>query len=280
MLCADDGRPLRLLVRRETLDSPPNTFLVDLDSGQDLAQLTNFPHPTPSLQGVQKELIRYRRGDGVELSATLYLPPGYRPEQGSLPMLMWAYPTEFKRRDDAAQVRGSPYQFDRISPSSPMAFLAHGMAVLDDPTMPIVGEGDEEPNDQFIEQLVASAQAAVDEVVRRGITQPGMIAVGGHSYGAFMTANLLAHSDLFAAGIARSGAYNRTLTPFGFQAEDRSLWEASDVYLRMSPFMYAHQVNEPILLIHGELDNNAGTFPLQSERFYAALKGQGAARGS
>jgi dipeptidyl aminopeptidase/acylaminoacyl peptidase len=142
--------------------------------------------------------------------------------------------------------------------------------------MPIVGEGDEEPNDTYVEQLVASARAAVDEVVRRGVAEPGRIAIGGHSYGAFMAANLLAHSDLFAAGIARSGAYNRTLTPFGFQAEERSLWEAPEIYFQMSPFMHAEKVDEPILLIHGRADNNSGTFPLQSERFYHALKGQGA----
>jgi dipeptidyl aminopeptidase/acylaminoacyl peptidase len=151
-----------------------------------------------------------------------------------------------------------------------------GYAVLDDPTMPIVGEGDEEPNDKFIEQLVSSAQAAVDEVVRRGVADPNKIAIGGHSYGAFMTANLLAHSDLFRLGIARSGAYNRTLTPFGFQSEERSLWEAPDVYFTMSPFMHADKIDEPILLIHGEADNNSGTYPLQSERFFAALKGHGA----
>ena len=157
-----------------------------------------------------------------------------------------------------------------------MIFLALGYAVLDGPTMPIIGEGDEEPNDTYVQQLVASAQAAVDEVVRRGVTRPSMIAIGGHSYGAFMTANLLAHSDIFAAGIARSGAYNRTLTPFGFQAEERSVWEAPEIYFAMSPFMHAHKVNEPILLIHGQLDNNSGTFPMQSERFFAALKGHGA----
>ncbi len=148
--------------------------------------------------------------------------------------------------------------------------------MLDDPTMPIVGEGDEEPNDTFVEQLVASAQAAVDEVVRRGVGDPDRMVIGGHSYGAFMTGNLLAHSDLFRAGIARSGAYNRTLTPFGFQAEERTFWQAPEVYFAMSPFMHAEKINEPILLIHGEADNNSGTFPLQSERFYAALKGLGA----
>ncbi|MEM8678515.1 MAG: prolyl oligopeptidase family serine peptidase, partial [Planctomycetota bacterium] len=247
----------------------------DLKAGT-IRQLTHFEHPTPQLKGLTKELIRYERDDGVDLTATLYLPPGYDPEQGPLPLLMWAYPTEYKSREAASQVQGSPYRFNRVNYWSPMIFTAKGYAVLDDPTMPIIGEGDVEPNDTYVQQLVASAKAAVDEVVRRGVTAPGMITVGGHSYGAFMTANLLAHSDLFAAGIARSGAYNRTLTPFGFQAEERSLWQAPEVYFTMSPFMHADKVNEPLLMIHGEMDSNSGTFPMQSERFFSALKGQGA----
>ena len=210
------------------------------------------------------------------MTATLYLPPGYKVEDGPLPMLMWAYPQEFKSADAAGQVTDSPYRFVRIGSHSPLMWLVHGYAVLDDPTMPVVGEGDEEPNDTYVEQLVSSAQAAVDEVVGRGVADPDRIAIGGHSYGAFMAANLLAHSDIYRAGIARSGAYNRTLTPFGFQAEERSFWEAPEVYFAMSPFMHAEKVNEPILLVHGEADNNSGTFPLQSKRFYSALKGHGA----
>jgi len=188
---------------------------------------------------------------------------------------MWAYPREFKSADAAGQVTSSPYRFVRVSGASPLVWLAAGYAVLDNPTMPIVGEGDDEPNDKYVEQLVASARAAVDEVVHRGVTEKGRIAIGGHSYGAFMTANLLAHSDLFVAGIARSGAYNRTLTPFGFQAEERTYWQAPEVYFNMSPFMHADDINEPILLIHGQMDNNSGTFPMQSERFYSAVKGHG-----
>lgn len=270
----DDGR--RIITRRESVDEPPNYFIRDLESG-DLRALTDFPHPSPQLRGLTKELITYEREDGVQLSATLYLPPGHEIERdGPLPLVMWAYPQEFKSADHAGQVQDSPYRFDRVGWWSPLLYLTQGYAVLDDPQMPIVGEDDEESNDTFREQLVMSAKAAVDEVVRRGAAEPGRIAIGGHSYGAFMTANLLAHSDLFAAGIARSGAYNRTLTPFGFQAEERSLWEAPDVYFAMSPFMHADKVNEPILLIHGEADPNPGTYPMQSERYYAALKGHGA----
>jgi dipeptidyl aminopeptidase/acylaminoacyl peptidase len=267
----------RLLVtQREAKDVQPNYWIRNLKDNSE-SQITSFPHPNPQFADVQKEMIRYTREDGVELTATLYLPAGYDPgEDEPLPMLMWAYPQEFKSASAAGQVTDSPHRFVRVTYWSPMLWLARGYAVLDDPAMPIVGEGDEEPNDTFVEQLVSSARAAVDEVVRRGVTDPQRIAIGGHSYGAFMTANLLAHSDLFAAGIARSGAYNRTLTPFGFQAEERTVWQAPEIYFAMSPFMHADKVNEPILLIHGEADNNSGTYPLQSERFYGALKGLGA----
>lgn len=270
-----DAEAHYVLVRRESPEEPPNYFVRDL-AKQELAQVTRFPHPAPQLRGMKKELIKYQRKDGVALSGTLYLPPGYDPSKGPVPTLMWAYPREFKSADTAGQVTNSPYRFDRIFGVSPLLFLAMGYAVLDDPQMPIVGEKDTEPNDHFVEQLTASAQAAVDEVVRRGIAAPGHIAVGGHSYGAFMTANLLAHTDLFSAGLAFSGAYNRTLTPFGFQSEERTLWQAPEVYSVMSPFMYADRIKEPILLVHGEADNNAGTFPLQTERFFNALKGHGA----
>jgi dipeptidyl aminopeptidase/acylaminoacyl peptidase len=190
-------------------------------------------------------------------------------------MLVWAYPREFVDAAAASQVSGSPNRFTTVSGSSHLLLLAHGYAIFDGPAMPIVGPG-ETANDTYVDQLVASAQAAVDKAVELGIADRHRIGVGGHSYGAFMTANLLAHSDLFAAGIARSGAYNRTLTPFGFQAETRTYWEVPQVYLAMSPFNYAHKINEPILLIHGEADNNSGTFPIQSERLYMALKGHGA----
>jgi dipeptidyl aminopeptidase/acylaminoacyl peptidase len=264
-----------LVTRREAVNEPPNYFVRNLRNG-DITQITTFPHPTPQLSDVKKEMIRYKRADGLDLTATLYLPAGYNPDHHRpLPMLMWAYPQEYKSADAAGQVTDSPYRFIRVGWWSPMLWLVHGYAVLDDPTMPIVGEGDEEPNDTYVEQLVGSAQVAVDEVVRRGVADRNRIAIGGHSYGAFMTANLLAHSDLFRAGFARTGAYNRSLTPFGFQSEERTLWEAPDVYFTMSPFMHADKINDPILLIHGDADSNPGTFPLQSERLYGALKGLG-----
>jgi dipeptidyl aminopeptidase/acylaminoacyl peptidase len=270
-----DPDEMTVLTRRETKTEPPNYFVRSLRGG-DLRRITDFPHPAPQLADVYKEMVRYERADGVNLTGTLYLPPGKKPEDGPWPMLVWAYPQEYKDADAAGQVTDSPYRFVRTHSHSPLLWLLHGYAVLDDPTLPIVGEGDEEPNDTYVEQLVAGARAAIDEMVRRGVADPDRVAVGGHSYGAFMTANLLAHSDLFRAGIARSGAYNRTLTPFGFQAEERTLWEAPDVYATMSPFMHADKVNEPILLIHGEADNNSGTYPMQSERYYNALKGHGA----
>jgi dipeptidyl aminopeptidase/acylaminoacyl peptidase len=239
--------------------------------------VTEFPHPYPQLADIQKEAIQYQRDDGVPLSATLYLPAGYDAERdGPLPAFVWAYPREFKSLDAAGQRTDSPHQFKSVSYWGAIPYVTRGYAVINNASMPIVGEGDEEPNDNFREQLVANAQAAIDEGVRRGVVDPDRVAIGGHSYGAFMTGNLLAHSDLFRAGIARSGAYNRTLTPFGFQSEERLYWEAPEIYFAMSPFMHAEKVNEPILLIHGEADNNSGTFPIQSRRYFAALKGLGA----
>ena len=267
-----DGR--KLLFSRESVTEYPDYFVRDLSDGSEI-KLTSFENPAPEFIGLQKELITYEREDGITLSATLYLPPGYDPSDGPLPLLMWAYPDEFVSADAAGQVSGSPYRYDYIGWWSPLIWLTRGYAVLSDPSMPIVAAEEGQPNDRFVEQLVMSAEAAVEEVVGRGVADPDRIAVGGHSYGAFLTANLLAHTDLFAAGIAMTGAYNRTLTPFGFQSEDRSLWEAPDVYWEVSPFMQADHIEEPILLIHGDADNNSGTFPMQSERFFAALNGLG-----
>lgn len=273
-----DDEATRLLITRESPSEPTNFYLVDRGGGAPAAPqaLTRFPHPTPQLKDVRKEQIRYKRKDGVELTGTLYLPPGYdATRDGPLPVLMWAYPAEFKSAEAASQVRDSPHRFNTISYWGPLPFLARGFAVLDNPSMPIVGEGTAEPNDTYVAQLVANAEAAVDELVRRGVGDRNRMAIGGHSYGAFMTANLLAHTRLFKAGIARSGAYNRTLTPFGFQAEERNYWQAKDVYREMSPFHHAERIKDALLIIHGEEDNNSGTFPVQSERMFAAVKGMG-----
>lgn len=264
-----------VLTRRESVNDRPNFFIRNLRTGR-IAQVTDFPDPFPQLREVKREVIHYLRNDGVPLSGELYLPAGYKTEDGPLPAILWAYPREFKSADAAGQVSGSPYTYTRLGASSVIMLVTQGYAVLNNASFPIVGEGDAEPNDTFIEQLVANAEAAIDKLVEMGVADRNRIAVSGHSYGAFMTANLLSHSNIFAAGIARSGAYNRTLTPFGFQAEDRNYWEAPEVYFRMSPFSYADKMKTPLLLIHGEADNNSGTFPIQSERYYAALKGHGA----
>ncbi len=272
-----DDRGSRVLTRRQTTTEPPNYWVRNLIARMAPLQLTRFTDPAPQFAGITAKLVTYTRADGVQLSATLYLPAGYTPEKdGRLPFFFWAYPQEFKSAKAAAQVRGSPYLFVRPTGASHLFMLTQGYGVLDGPTMPIVGEGTKEPNDTYVEQLVASARAAVDKVVELGVADRERIGIGGHSYGAFMTANLLAHTNIFRAGIARSGAYNRTLTPFGFQQEERPYWEANAIYTRMSPFTYADSIKTPILLIHGMADDNSGTFPIQSERMYAALKGNGA----
>jgi dipeptidyl aminopeptidase/acylaminoacyl peptidase len=261
-----------IIVSHETKTDPPNDFTIDLQSGN-RTRLTDFRDPAPQLTGLKKELIKYKRDDGVPLSGTLYLPPDYK-EGTRLPLIIWAYPLEYSDAATAGQVRTSPYTFTRLAGPSQLFFVTQGYAVLDEATMPVVGNP-ETMNDTYVEQISAAARAAIETLDKKGVIDPRRVGVGGHSYGAFMTANLLAHTDLFAAGIARSGAYNRSLTPFGFQSERRSYWEATDLYTKMSPFTYAHKINEPILLIHGEADNNSGTFPIQSERLFQAIKGNG-----
>jgi dipeptidyl aminopeptidase/acylaminoacyl peptidase len=265
-----------LLVRIESNTEFPNYFIRNIKTGE-LRQISHFENPFETLNGVQKEVIQYQRYDGVELSGTLYLPPGYDTNTGGrLPMLLWAYPREFKDAATAGQITADPNSFIYPFYGSPIYWVMRGYAVLDNAAFPIIGVGDEEPNDSFVPQLVGNAKAAIDALDAMGIIDPKRVGVGGHSYGAFMTANLLSHSDLFAAGIARSGAYNRTLTPFGFQSEQRNYWEAPEIYNTMSPFMNAEKMKTPLLLIHGIDDNNAGTYPMQSERYFNALKGLGA----
>ena len=269
-----EGR--RFVTRRESKSDVPNYFIRDL-AAKSLTALTQFTDPASTFAGVTSQFVTYKRPDGVELSATVYLPPGYNKEKdGPLPFYLWAYPAEFGSAQAASQVSGSPYRFTRPQGASRLFMLTQGYGVMDDPTMPIVGQDGKEPNDTYVEQLVASAQAAVDKIVEMGVADRDRIGVGGHSYGAFMTANLLAHSRIFRAGIAESGAYMRTLTPFGFQNEERTYWQATALYTRMSPFTYADSIRAPILLVHGMADDNQGTFPINSERMYAALKGNGA----
>lgn len=304
------GMAKTVLIRQETPRANPNFFIFNIDpdgtlllgrastaevtaprsplasripatsGNRPLRAVTSFPHPAPELADAQREIVTYTRSDGVKLNANLYLPPGYDVKRdGPLPTFVWAYPREFKSAAFASQTRGSPYRFVRLA-RTPLYWLTAGYAILDGPLIPIIGgeDGDGEPNDTFIPQLVSSAEAAVNYLVESGVSVRGRIAIGGHSYGAFMAANLLAHApDLFCCGIARSGAYNRTLTPFGFQSEERSMWEpgALEVYTKMSPYMFADRITAPLLLIHGDADNNAGTFPMQSERMYQAMRGHG-----
>ncbi|MEM9259357.1 MAG: prolyl oligopeptidase family serine peptidase, partial [Bacteroidota bacterium] len=270
-----DETPDWYILAREQLTERPNYLLREINSGQEI-QLTDFAHPYPQLRDAHYEKVHYERADGVQLSGDLHTPQGFRPGVDTpLPVLMWAYPQEFKDADKAGQVTSSPHQFTRISPLAPLPFLAIGMAIFDDFAMPIVGEGDQEPNETFIEQVRMNAHAAVEKLVAMGVADPSRIYVGGHSYGAFMTAHLLAHTDLFAGGIARSGAYNRTLTPFGFQAEERTFWEVPETYIELSPFVHADKINAPLLLIHGEEDANSGTYPVQSKRMFSALNALG-----
>jgi dipeptidyl aminopeptidase/acylaminoacyl peptidase len=263
----------RFITSCETKVDPPNYYFYDLKTRKRTA-LTDFKDPAPQLTAVRKERITYKRADGIELSGTLYLPPGY--QTGTrLPVVIWAYPIEYDTAATAGQVRGSVNRFTFYRGTSQLLFITQGYAVLDNAEMPVVGSP-ETVNDTFVQQIVSNAEAAIRKLDEMGVGDPKRVGIGGHSYGAFMTVNLLSHCDLFAAGIARSGAYNRTLTPFGFQSERRTLWEAPETYVKMSPFMFADKIKTPLLMIHGMADNNSGTFPIQSERLFAALKGFGA----
>lgn len=267
----------QLLVRIESPSEYPNYYYKSVIRRKGPMQLTAFENPYQSIQNVHKEVITYKRDDGLELTGTLYLPVGYdMQKKEKMPMILWAYPREFKDKNSASQNTQNPNEFTYPYWGSPIYWVTRGYVVLDDASFPIIGEGDEQPNDTFRSQLVANAKAAIDALDAMGYIDTDRVAVGGHSYGAFMVANLLSHSDLFAAGIARSGAYNRTLTPFGFQSEERNYWEAPEVYYTMSPFMHAEKMKTPLLLVHGEADNNSGTYPMQSERYFNALKGLGA----
>jgi dipeptidyl aminopeptidase/acylaminoacyl peptidase len=267
-----DPHAAKFLTRRESPTEPPN-YMVHTADGKASA-LTHFADPQPSIRGIRKELVKYRRPDGVQLSFALYLPADYKPGT-RLPTLLWAYPYEYSDADTASQVSGSTKRFTEMTGYSELFFALEGYAVLANTAMPVVGSDPDTVNNTYIEQIVADAKAAIDKAAEMGVTDPARVGVGGHSYGAFMTANLLAHCDLFKAGIAESGAHNRTLTPFGFQSERRTLWQAPEVYLKMSPFMYADKIKTPLLLIHGEADDNDGTFPIQSERMYEAVRGNG-----
>lgn len=266
----DDGS--QFLTRYESPTEPPNLFIRTRGSDARKA-LTAFADPTPQLRKIKQQLVKYKRDDGVDLSFTLFLPPDYQ-EGTRLPTILYAYPLEFTDSSVAGQVGGSTQRFVQMRGASHLFLLLSGYAILNDATIPIVGDP-ETVNNTYVEQLTASAKAAIDKAVSLGVTDPNRVGVTGHSYGGFMTANLLAHTDLFRTGVARSGAYNRTLTPFGFQAERRTFWQARDVYLKMSPFTYADKINEPVLLIHGEADNNSGTYPIQSDRLYQAIRGNG-----
>jgi dipeptidyl aminopeptidase/acylaminoacyl peptidase len=262
----------RICITFETPAEPRNYFSVDLATGK-RTQITTNINDASVLKEIKSELITYRRSDSITLGGKLYLPPDYD-ENKKYPLVIWAYPREFAELSTAGQITGSNYTFTRFWGYSIKYLVLHGYIVFDGASMPIVGNV-EKRNDTFVEQIRMNAEAAIDHLDSLGFIDRNRVAVGGHSYGAFMTANLLAYTDLFKAGIAFSGAYNRTLTPFGFQSEERTYWQAKDFYNKASPFSNAEKIKTPLLLIHGANDDNPGTYPLQSERMYAAIKGNG-----
>ncbi|HEY2513737.1 MAG TPA: prolyl oligopeptidase family serine peptidase, partial [Polyangiaceae bacterium] len=280
-----DGPSKTFLTRHESPTEPPNYMLRTL--GAPVARpavaeaayastskaVTHLPDPTPAVRGITKKLVKYKRKDGLDLSFTLYLPPGYK-EGTRLPTILGAYPLDYADASKAGQITGSEQRFTVLAHPDYLFALLEGYAVIADAAIPIVGDP-KKAYDTYLEQLVDGAKAAVDKAVQMGVTDPDRVGVTGHSHGAMMTANLLAHSDLFRAGVAESGAYNKTLTAFGFQSERRSVWQAPDVYRKVSPFFSSDTLKLPILLIHGDADANPGTTPLQSEKFFEAIRGNG-----
>lgn len=267
---------------RQTVTEPPNAFVRTLGAAVPGAPgeavyasakqaITHIPDPTPAVRAIQKRLVKYKRNDGLDLSFTLYTPPGYQPGT-RVPTILYAYPLDYADAAKAGQVSGSQATFTRLR--NYRLLLLAGYALIDNAAFPIVGDP-KRAYDTYLEQLVADAKAAVDEAVRLGVADPNRIGVTGHSHGALMTANLLAHSDLFRAGVATSGSYNKTLTPFGFQSERRSVWEAPEVYQKASTFFYADKLKTPILIVHGAEDANPGTTPLQASKLYEAVRGNG-----
>ena len=274
--------PRNFLTWHQSVNEPPNAYLRTLGAAQQApaseavfassrAAVTQIADPTPAVRAIKKRLVKYKRADGLDLSFTLYTPPGYQ-EGTRVPTILYAYPRDYADASKAAQVTGSQATFTRLR--NYRLLLLAGYAIIDNASFPIIGDP-KKAYDTYLEQLVADAKAAVDEAVRLGVADPKRIGVTGHSHGALMTVNLLAHSDLFRAGVATSGSYNKTLTPFGFQNERRSVWEAPEVYRKASPFFFADKLKTPLLIIHGADDANPGTTPLQASKLYEALRGNG-----
>ncbi len=270
------------LTWRQSPTDPPNAFIRTLGESLDAPAgeaayasknlaITHIPDPTPEVRAIKKRLIKYKRADGLDLSFTLYTPPGYK-EGTRVPAILYAYPLDYADASKAGQVVGSQETFTGLRDYR--LLLLAGYAIIDNASFPIIGDP-KKAYDTYLEQLVADAKAAVDEAVRLGVADPARIGVTGHSHGALMTVNLAAHSDLFRAGVATSGSYNKTLTPFGFQNERRSVWEAPDVYLKVSPFFSADKLKTPLLIVHGAEDANPGTTPLQASKLYEAIRGNG-----
>jgi len=282
VLAFANGTTRSFITWHQSSNDPPNAFMRTLGAEVQLAQgeaayaskrvaITRMPDPTPLVRQIKKRLVKYKRADGLDLSFTLYTPPGYR-EGTRVPTILYAYPLDYADASKAAQVTGSQETFTRLRQYR--LLLLAGYAIIDNASFPVVGDP-KRAYDTYLEQLVADAKAAVDEAVRLGVADPERIGVTGHSHGALMTVNLVAHSDLFRAGVATSGSYNKTLTPFGFQNERRSVWESPDVYIKVSPFFAADKVKTPLLIVHGMDDANPGTTPLQSSKLYEAIRGNG-----
>ena len=276
IIAAKDPTARIFITSRESFEEPTNFYLSNLKKRSRVA-ITDLPEPYPALKGITRQLLTYKRADGLELKSFVWLPAGYNAKRdGKLPILIWAYPRGYKSAEEAARPKYSLYTHPKIptTGSSALFWLTQGYCVMESMAMPLIPmEGHKKANDTFVEQLTMNAEAAIKALSEAGYGDPNRVAIGGHSYGAFMTANLLTHTKLFKAGIARSGAYNRSLTPYGFQDENRDYWSAMELYHEMSPFDHANKLSGALLLVHGNADQNSGTHTIQSERYFQALRG-------
>lgn len=263
----------RVIVIRESPKQVPDSWLRDMKTGQ-LTKLTNNRDYTPEYTNAVRRRVVVSRPDGIRFVTNVTLPSDWR-EGTRLPAFFWFYPYEYTSQSEYDRTLRN-YNANRFPSGGTrtMEYLTtQGYAVVNF-NPPIIGEQGR-MNDNYVADLRMNLYAVIDELDRQGWIDRNRLGIGGHSYGAFSTANAMVHTPFFKAGIAGDGMYNRTLTPNGFQSERRDLWEGQDTYLEMSPMLHVDQMQGALLMYHGMEDQNVGTAPISSIRMMQALRAQG-----
>jgi dipeptidyl aminopeptidase/acylaminoacyl peptidase len=272
---AVDGDDItRVFTTRQKTDVVPDSYVTELDGGK-VTKLTDNVDHFAWFRDLKVQRFQVTRVDGFRFWVRVTTPPDAK---GKLPALFWIYPREYADQAayNASAGRTAAANTGRYTTPGPrsMALLTLAGYAVVEPDVPIVGPPGR-MNDNYIPDLRNSLWAAIDELDKRGLIDRDRLAVGGHSYGGFSTANALAHTPFFKAGIAGDGNYNRTLTAMTFQTERRHLWDARETYLEMSPLLWANRVNGALLMYHGMEDANVGTDPIHAEHLFRALDGLG-----